>query len=179
MERPLIDGTFVQFYFKPASIAQLFLPAILKLKAKYGKNDNEGMRDPIDPSKGRGKGVVESGSPNIAKPFHDGHLHSPIIGGFIANVYEESGWDVVRLNYLGDWGKQYGVLAVGYREFGNDEALELDPVGHLFDVYVKISAIGRDEQTSVKEKQTHVEELKQTNQPIDHIEAEVKKLQAE
>jgi arginyl-tRNA synthetase len=175
----VIDGAFVQFYFKHSPLAQLVLPAILNLKGEYGKNDMEGLRDPLDPAKGRKKVGVNFGSPNIAKPINAGHLRSTIIGGFIANVYEESGWGVVRLNYLGDCRKEYGVLAVGYREFGKDEALESDPVGHLFDVYVKISAIDRDEQTSIKEKQTQIEGLKQTSQPIDHIEAEAEKLQAE
>jgi arginyl-tRNA synthetase len=65
------------------------------------------MRYPSDPSKGKKKIIVEFSPPNIAKPFHTGHLRSTIIGGFIANLYEASGWDVVRINYLGAWGKQY------------------------------------------------------------------------
>ena len=153
IERPVVAGIFVQFYFKPAPLAQLILPAVLDLGDKYGRNHSSGLLDPFDPSKGRKKVVVDFGSPNIAKPFHAGHLRSTIIGGFIANIYEQSGWNVVRLNYLGDWGKQYGVLAVGYREFGSIEALESDPVAHLFDVYVKISAVSRAQMDIIREKQ--------------------------
>lgn len=58
---------------------------------------------------GQGKHViVEFSSPNIAKPFHAGHLRSTIIGAFVANLYEANGWKVTRMNYLGDWGKQFG-----------------------------------------------------------------------
>lgn len=56
------------------------------------------------------KAIVEFSSPNIAKPFHAGHLRSTIIGAFLANLYEANGWYVERWNYLGDWGKQFGEL---------------------------------------------------------------------
>lgn len=58
---------------------------------------------------GAGKSVViDFSSPNIAKPFHAGHLRSTIIGATLGNLYQANGWDVVRMNYLGDWGKQFG-----------------------------------------------------------------------
>lgn len=83
--------------------------------------------------------IVEFSSPNIAKPFHAGHLRSTIIGGFLSNLFAGAGWDVVRINYLGDWGKQYGLLALGFEKYGNEEALSADPINHLFQVYVKIN----------------------------------------
>ncbi|KAK7497680.1 hypothetical protein BaRGS_00011075 [Batillaria attramentaria] len=83
--------------------------------------------------------LVEYSSPNIAKPFHAGHLRSTIIGNFIANLYEHVGRTVHRINYLGDWGTQFGLLAVGYQRHGNEELLKSDPLLHLFEVYVKIN----------------------------------------
>lgn len=122
----------------------------------YGFNTKLGLRDPADPSKGRKKMIMEFSSPNIAKPFHAGHLRSTIIGGFLANLYEGAGWDVTRMNYLGDWGKQYGVLAIGFERFGSEEALQQNPIGHLYDVYVKVSAISRDEEEKIRAKREEV-----------------------
>lgn len=79
-------------------------PAGLKLLKKNGYGTNKS---------GKGKNViVEFSSPNIAKPFHAGHLRSTIIGAFIANLHEANGYDVLRMNYLGDWGKQFGASQV-------------------------------------------------------------------
>ena len=78
--------------------------------------------------------TVEFSSPNIAKPFHAGHLRSTIIGAFLANLYEAHGWEVTRINYLGDWGKQFGLLAVGFQRFGTEEELEANAITHLYHV---------------------------------------------
>lgn len=139
VERPTATGTYLQFFFKPASLIELVIPALLKNRHDWGHNPTLGLKDPEDISKGRKKIVTEFSSPNIAKPFHQGHLRSTIIGGFLSNLYEGAGWDVVRLNYLGDWGKQYGLLALGFKLFGNDAALEADPINHLYEIYVKIN----------------------------------------
>jgi arginyl-tRNA synthetase len=58
----------------------------------------------------------------------------------VAHVLQANGWDTISINYLGDWGKQYGLLAVGYEKYGSDQELEKDAIRHLFDVYVKINA---------------------------------------
>lgn len=123
------EGAFLQFYFSAKALYPLVIKDVLTRKGKYGYL-------PL----GEGKTViVEFSSPNIAKPFHAGHLRSTIIGGFISNLYEVAGWNVTRINYLGDWGKQYGVLAVGFGRYGDDEKLKSDPINHLFEVYVKIN----------------------------------------
>lgn len=77
---------------------------------------------------------VDFSAPNIAKPFHVGHLRSTIIGAFLANLHEACGWKAVRWNYLGDWGKQFGLLAVGFQMYGNEKELEENAVQHLFEV---------------------------------------------
>ena len=100
------------------------------------------------------KVVIEFSSPNIAKPFHAGHLRSTIIGGFLSNLYEKLGWDVIRLNYLGDWGKQFGVLAVGFERYGSEEALAKDPINHLFEVYVRVNKDMEAEGDSLPEEES-------------------------
>ncbi|GFT70838.1 probable arginine--tRNA ligase, mitochondrial, partial [Nephila pilipes] len=79
--------------------------------------------------------IVEYSSPNIAKPFHFGHFRSTIIGNFISNMYQYVGHRVTKLNYVGDWGMQFGILAVGFKKFGDEEMLLKDPLHHLYQVY--------------------------------------------
>src|SRR5271170_504295 len=124
------------------AITTLILAQILELGSKYGTNT-------IDAGK---KVIVEFSSPNIAKPFHAGHLRSTIIGSFLANVHEACGWQVTRMNYLGDWGKQFGLLAVGFELFGTEELLEKDPIQHLYEVYVKVNTVVYDEKVEDAKK---------------------------
>ncbi|XP_016100146.1 probable arginine--tRNA ligase, mitochondrial [Sinocyclocheilus grahami] len=78
-------------------------------------------------------------SPNIAKKFHAGHLRSTIIGNFIANLKKALGKEVIRVNYLGDWGMQFGLLGAGFERFGSQEKLRTQPLEHLFEVYVQVN----------------------------------------
>lgn len=158
VEKPVVAGTFIQFFFKPEPLIKLIIPAILQKKATYGTNVKLGMRDESDPSKGKKRIVVEFSSPNIAKPFHAGHLRSTIIGGFLANLYESAGWEVIRINYLGDWGRQFGLLANAFEAYGDETKLEKDPIGHLYDIYVEINKVARPEEEEIKEKKAELQQ---------------------
>ncbi|KAF2677098.1 arginyl-tRNA synthetase-like protein [Lentithecium fluviatile CBS 122367] len=153
-----LDGVHLKIFFNPAVLTQAVLPAILKNRETWGGNPQLGLRNVEDPSQGKKKIVVEFSSPNIAKPFHAGHLRSTIIGSFLANLHEISGWDVTRLNYLGDWGKQYGLLALGFGMYGDEAKLEADPIQHLFEVYVKINQDVKAEDEKIKALETEGKE---------------------
>lgn len=179
VKKPIVTNTSIGFFFKPETLTSLVLPMILKSKESYGFNKNLGLKDPSDPSSGPKKMIVEFSSPNIAKPFHAGHLRSTIIGGFLANLYEGAGWDVVRMNYLGDWGKQYGVLAIGFDLYGNEEELVKNPIGHLYDIYVKVSNVQHNEAEQVKALKAEVAKLKEEGKDASEQEKHIKKIEEE
>ncbi|TFK46479.1 arginyl-tRNA synthetase [Heliocybe sulcata] len=130
------DKAFLHFQVNTASLLRKVLTQVNALthqtgtgRSEYGENDS-----------GKGKKIIiEYSSPNIAKSFHVGHLRSTIIGAFLANLYKASGWTVISMNYLGDWGTQFGMIAVGFEKYGSKEALEKDAIKHLFDVYVQVN----------------------------------------
>ncbi|KAJ5346344.1 hypothetical protein N7541_008826 [Penicillium brevicompactum] len=169
-------GPHVQFFVKPQPLKNSVLGRILKEKAAYGTNGNQGQKDPADPSKGQKKIIIEFSSPNIAKPFHAGHLRSTIIGGFLANIYTVMGWDVIKMNYLGDWGKQYGLLANGFKYFGNEEALVKDPINHLFDVYVKVNGLVSEQDGPIKELKEQIKAKKEKSEDVAELDAQLAKL---
>lgn len=165
IEKPSIDKTTLKFFFKPETLTEVVLQAILKQQGAYGFNPNLGLRSPEDPNSGKKKVIVEFSSPNIAKEFHTGHLRSTIIGGFLIKLYRLAGWETVSMNYLGDWGKQYGVLSEGFEKYGNEEELQKDPVKHLNDVYVRINKDNSAEQKPAKELQEKKDELERLKNP--------------
>ncbi|KAJ5277079.1 hypothetical protein N7524_003232 [Penicillium chrysogenum] len=169
-------GPHIQFFCKPKPLTDNVLGRILKEKSAYGTNGNQGQKDPSDPSKGQKKIIIEFSSPNIAKPFHAGHLRSTIIGGFLANIYTVMGWDVIKMNYLGDWGKQYGLLANGFKYFGNEEALVKDPINHLFDVYVKVNRQVSEQEGPIKELKEQIKAKKEKSEDVAELETELAKL---
>ncbi|KAH3899254.1 Arginine--tRNA ligase, cytoplasmic [Saccharomycodes ludwigii] len=138
------NGPFLQFFFNPEFLFKIVTPDILKRKEEYGAAKLVENK----------KVLIEFSSPNIAKPFHAGHLRSTIIGGFLSNLYEKLGWDVIRMNYLGDWGKQFGLLAVGFERYGSEEALTKDPINHLFEVYVRVNKDIEAEDASLPESES-------------------------
>lgn len=126
----IATGPFLNISIHREYLFKNIIQSSLSLSSSYGHNQI-----------GKGRTVmVEFSSPNIAKPFHAGHLRSTVIGNFISHLYKANGFETKTMNYLGDWGKQYGLLAIGFKRFGNEEALLEDPIKHLFDVYVRINA---------------------------------------
>jgi arginyl-tRNA synthetase len=121
------DGSYLNIFVDRG----LLISTIVNSASK----DEYGLSD-----QGEGKKIyVEYSSPNIAKPFHAGHLRSTLIGSFLCKIHEAMGYSVRSENYLGDWGKQYGLLAVAYERYGDTSKLSSEPIKHLFELYVKIN----------------------------------------
>ena len=99
--------------------------------------------------------IVEFSSPNVAKPFHMGHLRSTIIGNFVANIQEAVGHKVIRLNWLGDWGTQFGLLAHGLQNSDLEQILNCqDPMHELYNVYVKVNKNAENDENIATEART-------------------------
>lgn len=125
-----VVGPYVNFFVNRKSLALFLLSEIKEKKDFFGQgNLGEGK-----------KLIVEFSSPNIAKPFGIGHLRSTIIGNALANLGKFQNYEVIKLNYLGDWGTQFGKLIVGYKNFGDEKKLKKDPIKHLYEIYVKVNA---------------------------------------
>ncbi|PWN38102.1 arginyl-tRNA synthetase [Meira miltonrushii] len=140
MESLAHKGVFLNYMLPTTTLTQLTLATIDALSRSAP--DANGIRKMSYGTNKSGEGkrmIVEFSSPNIAKPFHAGHLRSTIIGAFLANLYEANGWYVERWNYLGDWGKQFGLLAVAWKKMGSEEELRKDAVTHLYNIYVAIN----------------------------------------
>uniref|UniRef100_A0A7M4FF94 Probable arginine--tRNA ligase, mitochondrial n=1 Tax=Crocodylus porosus TaxID=8502 RepID=A0A7M4FF94_CROPO len=115
------------------------------LQHVFNDGSEYGIRSELFSALPKRKIVVEFSSPNIAKKFHIGHLRSTIIGNFIANLKEALGHQVTRINYLGDWGMQFGLLGAGFQQFGSEEKLKSTALQHLFEVYVQVNKAAQDE----------------------------------
>lgn len=89
---------------------------------------------------GKGKNIViDYSAPNIAKPFHIGHLRSTVIGGALYNIYKYLGYNVIGVNHLGDYGTQFGKLIEGYKLWGSEYKIEEDPINELTKIYIRIN----------------------------------------
>ncbi len=120
-------NAYVNMFMKKTNMAEITIGAIVSKGEKYGSMDQ-----------GKGETVlVEYSSPNIAKPFHIGHIRTTVIGNALANIYEFLGYKVLRLNHLGDYGTQFGKMIVAFRHWGKKEDVEADPIKTLLSYYVK------------------------------------------
>ena len=122
-----IENEYVNMFICKDAFVRNVVSEVVSLGCEYGKSNV-----------GEGKTViVEFSSPNIAKPFHIGHIRSTVIGNSIYKLYDATGYDVVRINHLGDYGTQFGKMIVAYRLWGSEEELEKNPIKSLLKYYTK------------------------------------------
>lgn len=120
-------GPYINFFMDKVKFSESIVNEILSEKDSYGSSKiGDGKRY-----------LVEYSSPNIAKPFHVGHLFTTAIGNALYKMLKFEGYDTVRINHLGDWGTQFGKLISAYKRWGNKEAIEKSPITELLRIYVK------------------------------------------
>ena len=107
-------------------------------------NDSISKKHKKAGSKKQGTIVIDYSSPNIAKPIAFHHIRSTVIGNIIGNIFEYNGYEVIRINYLGDWGTQFGKLITAFEKYGDEGKLQLEGIRHLLEIYVKYHKVEDD-----------------------------------
>ena len=128
IEKIEVLGGYINFYINKKLLAKEVLEEIAN-KEEYGKSKI-----------GKGKNIiVEYSSPNIAKPFHIGHLRTTLIGNSLYRIYKYLGYNTTGINHLGDYGTQFGKMIEAYKMWGEEYDLTVDPINKLMDMYVRIN----------------------------------------
>ena len=129
-EKVVATGPYVNFFLDKSKISDQVIKSVIEAGADYGQQDE-----------GHGQNItIDLSSPNIAKPFSVGHLRSTVIGDALSNIFKKMGYNTIKINHLGDWGKQFGLLMVAYKKWGSKEAVEANPIDELLKLYVRINA---------------------------------------
>ena len=129
-EKVVATGPYVNFFLDKSQISDQVIKSVIQAGADYGQQDE-----------GHGGNItIDLSSPNIAKPFSVGHLRSTVIGDALSNIFRKMGYNTIKINHLGDWGKQFGLLMVAYKKWGSKEAVEANPIDELLKLYVRINA---------------------------------------
>lgn len=121
-----VVGGYINLFLNKLQVTRDVISQIMKAPEAYGQQETQQKNI-----------VIDFSSPNIAKPFSMGHLRSTVIGNALANIAEKNGYNVVRVNHLGDWGTQFGKLIVAFRLWGEKERVEQAPIEELLKLYVK------------------------------------------
>ncbi|WP_055070804.1 arginine--tRNA ligase [Clostridium massiliamazoniense] len=148
-EKIEVLGPYVNFFLDKSSFSQSIINKVLSEGDSYGASqvgENKNI-------------VVEYSSPNIAKPFHVGHLFTTAIGNALYKMYKFEGYNPIRINHLGDWGTQFGKLISAYKRWGNEEALEKDPIKELLRIYVKFHDEADKDESLVEEGRMYFKRL--------------------
>ena len=131
-----VVGGYLNFYINKNTLIKNTIEELDSKKDEYGKSEI-----------GKGKNVViDYSHPNIAKPFHIGHLRSTVIGQALYNLYSYIGYSVKGLNYLGDYGTQFGKMIEGYKLWGKEYNIDENPIEELTKIYVRINELCKQDE---------------------------------
>lgn len=147
-------GPYLNFYVDKASLVENTIAGVVREGENFGSS-----------KMGEGKTViVEYSSPNIAKPFHIGHIRTTVIGNALYNIYSFLGYDTVSINHLGDYGTQFGMLISAYKKWGDRSLIEKDPIRELLKLYVRFNAEAEEEPALRDEARYWFKELENGNE---------------
>ena len=152
-------NAYVNMFISIAEFVKDVVADVLEKDSAYGK-PNIGNGTPV---------IVEFSSPNIAKPFHIGHIRSTVIGNSIYKLYDAMGYKVTRINHLGDYGTQFGKMIVAYRRWGIEEDVKREPIKTLLHYYTKFHV-------EAEKDPTLEDEARATFTKLEHGEPEETKL---
>ena len=135
IEKVEVAGGYLNFYINKNVLTEEVISNIESQK-EYGKAQTKKNKNII----------VEYSSPNIAKPFHIGHLRTTGIGQALYNIYKYLGYNTIAINHLGDYGTQFGKMIEGYKRWGNEYTLDEHPIDDLLDLYVRINNLCKEDE---------------------------------
>lgn len=148
IEKMEVVGGYLNFYIKKDVLAKEVVKEISK-QEEFGKSEI-----------GKGKNIViDYSHPNIAKPFHIGHLRSTVIGRALYNIHEYLGYNVIGLNYLGDYGTQFGKMIEGYKRWQNEYNIDENPIEELTKIYIRINELCKEDENVLEECRNNFKKL--------------------
>lgn len=155
IEKIEVVGGYLNFYINKDLMTKEVLKQISICNVnEYGKSEI-----------GKGKNIViDYSAPNIAKPFHIGHLRSTVIGGALYNIYKYLGYNVIGINHLGDYGTQFGKLIEGYKRWGSEYDLEKEPIEELTKIYIRINNLCKEDEDVLENCRNNFKKLEDGDQ---------------
>ena len=151
VEKTQVVNGYLNFFINSKAIINTVFEEIESKREQFGSS-----------TIGNGKNIViDYSSPNIAKPFHIGHLRSTVIGGALYKIYKFLGYNVTGINHLGDYGTQFGKLIEGYKRWGNEYNIEENPIDELTKIYVRINNLCKEDESVLEDCRNNFKKLEE------------------
>ena len=149
VEKIEVVNGYLNFYIAPKAYAKTVFEEIENKKENYGSSNI-----------GEGKNIViDYSSPNIAKPFHIGHLRSTVIGSALYKIYKFLGYNTIGVNHLGDYGTQFGKLIEGYKRWGEEYDIDKNPIDELTKIYIRINDLCKQDESVLESCRNNFKKL--------------------
>lgn len=147
-------GPYLNFFIDKKLMSKVVIDEFKEKGSDFGRSDYGEKKNVI----------VEFSSPNIAKAFHIGHLRSTVIGNSIKNIYDFLGFNTIAINHLGDYGTQFGMLITAYKKWGDEKAVEADPIPELLKLYVRINQEAEEDESLLEESREWFRKLEEEDE---------------